>query len=117
MVSGAAAFGVGVDVNLSAIVSTVALAEAEAEALATAEARPLAILSLLAVLQQCLWRTKDSGTERHMSDTEDYPGPTKGHSEKKGKVGQHPDPEDTDEETVKPPATPQARQSEKEEKD
>ena len=41
-----------------------------------------------------------------MSDTEDYPGPTKGHPEKKGKVGQQPSPEDTDDETVKPPSTP-----------
>jgi hypothetical protein len=41
-----------------------------------------------------------------MSDTEDYPGPTKGHPEKKGKLGQHPGPEDTDDETVKPPSTP-----------
>ena len=41
-----------------------------------------------------------------MSDTEDYPGPTKGHPEKKGKAGQNPSPEDTDEETVKPPSNP-----------
>jgi hypothetical protein len=52
-----------------------------------------------------------------MSDTEDYPGPTKDHSEKKGKVGQHPDPEDTDDETVKPPSAPLPEERGKEEKD
>ena len=41
-----------------------------------------------------------------MSDTEDYPGPTKDHPEKEGKVDQQPSPEDTDDETVKPPSTP-----------
>jgi len=52
-----------------------------------------------------------------VSDTEDYPGPTKDHSEKKGKVGQRPGREDTDEETVKPTSSPQPKKSEKKEKD